>query len=67
MEKILEVFSSEEYNAVVVPDEAKLFDRTKTQMLPGYLAHLLERETKGAVLFNSTGAFVAYVHSPDTL
>ena len=45
MEKILEVFTSEEYKTVVVPDEGKLFDRSKTQMLPGYVAHCIERET----------------------
>ncbi|KAI0093342.1 hypothetical protein BDY19DRAFT_421693 [Irpex rosettiformis] len=47
MEKVLEVFTSDEYNTIVVPDEDKFFDRTKTQLLPGYLARFVEDSTAG--------------------
>ena len=37
-EKIIEVFTSPDYARVVVPDEEKFFDRTKTSTVAGGFA-----------------------------
>ena len=38
LEKIMEIFKDPEYHRVVVPDEDKFFDRTKTSILTGQFA-----------------------------
>lgn len=42
-EKIVEVFTSEEYLRVVVPDEEKFFDRAKSTMVGGPFAEIISK------------------------
>lgn len=40
-EKVFEVFTHPDYQRVVVPDEARFFDRSKTAMIAGELATII--------------------------
>lgn len=42
-EKIFQVFINQEYSEVIVPDEEKFFDRTKSLMIAGDLATFLDQ------------------------
>lgn len=41
MENIMAIFTGEEYNRVVIPDEEKFFDRHKTQLIAGHPATII--------------------------
>ncbi|TBU29487.1 hypothetical protein BD309DRAFT_149726 [Dichomitus squalens] len=45
-DKIMEIFASEEYNAIGLPDEQKFLDRSKTGFIPGTIITFIDTDKK---------------------